>query len=82
MILDRREEFSFFTNISRAVAGDYCCAGVAIKSSYHHSRLYFTMQFSDFRARSPISTPTPPIVAMTEFFSADAVASVHPLPES
>ena len=35
------DEFSFFTNISWAVAGDYCCTGVAIKSSYNHSRLYF-----------------------------------------
>ena len=28
-------EFSFFTNIGRAVADD-CCTGVAIKSSYHY----------------------------------------------
>ena len=42
----------------------------------------FSMLFSDFRARGPISIPTPPIVALTEFFHADAVASVHPLPIS
>ena len=28
----------------------------------------FTMLFSDFRVRGPISTPTPPIEALTEFF--------------
>ena len=31
---------SFFTKIGRAVAGDDCCSGIAIKSSYHHPRLY------------------------------------------
>ena len=35
------DQFSFFTNIARAVAGDDCCSGVAVKSSCHHSRLYF-----------------------------------------
>ena len=40
------------------------------------------MLFNDFRACGPISIPTPPIVALTEFFHADTVASVHPLPES
>ena len=35
------DEVSFFTNIGRAIAGDDCCAGVAIKSSYHHPRLNF-----------------------------------------
>ena len=30
----------FCTNIGRAVADD-CCVGVAIKSCYHHPRLYF-----------------------------------------
>ena len=40
------------------------------------------MLFSDFRARGPISIPTPPIVALTGFFHTDAVARVHPLPES
>ena len=33
------DEFSFF--LGRAVAGDDCCAGVAINSSHHHPRLYF-----------------------------------------
>ena len=42
----------------------------------------FSILFSDFGARGPISTPTPPIVALIEFFHADAVASVHPLPVS
>ena len=34
------DEVSFCTNIGRAVADD-CCVGVAIKSCYHHPRLYF-----------------------------------------
>ena len=42
----------------------------------------FSMLFSGFRACGPISIPTPPIVALTEFSHADAVASVHPLPIS
>ena len=42
----------------------------------------FLMLYSYFRAHGPISIPTPPIVALTEFFHADAVVSVHPLPES
>ena len=42
----------------------------------------FSMLFSDFRAHGPISIPTPPIVALTEFSHVNAVASVHPLPES
>ena len=75
------DEFSFFTNIGRAVARDDCCSGVAIKRSYHHPRLYF-LNASDFRARGAIIISTPPIVAWTEFFHADAVASIHPLPES
>ena len=36
----------------------------------------------DFKALCPISIPTTPIVALTEFFYADTVASVHPLPVS
>ena len=35
------DEVHFFTNIGRAVAVYDCCAGVAIKSNYYHSRLYF-----------------------------------------
>ena len=42
----------------------------------------FSMLFNDFRACGPISIPSPPIVALTEFFHANAVASVHPLPVS
>ena len=40
----------------------------------------FSMLFRDFRACGPISIPTPTFVALTEFFHADAVVSVHPLP--
>ena len=40
------------------------------------------MLFSNFRACGPVSIPAPPIVAFTEFFHADAVASIHPLPVS
>ena len=39
----------------------------------------FSMLFCDFRACGPISIPTPPIAALTEFFHTDTVASVHPL---
>ena len=42
----------------------------------------FSMLSSDFRACGPISIPTPPVVALTEFFHTDAVASIHPLAES
>ena len=40
------------------------------------------MQLSVFNALGPISIPTPPTVALTEFFHADTVACVHPLPVS
>ena len=39
----------------------------------------FSLLFSDFRARGPISIYRPPIVALIEFFHADVVASVHSL---
>ena len=42
----------------------------------------FSMLFSDFRPGGPISIPTPPIVALTQFLHADAVASIYPLPVS
>ena len=42
----------------------------------------FSIPFSVFRACGPIRIPTPPIVELIEFFYADAVASVHPLPVS
>ena len=42
----------------------------------------FSTLFSEFGARGPISILTPPTVALTEFFYADAVASVHLLSES
>ena len=41
-----------------------------------------SMLLSDFNAFGPISMPTPPTIALTEFFHADTVASVHPLPVS
>ena len=41
-----------------------------------------SMLLSVFNALGPIRIPTPPTVALTEFFHADAVASVHPLPVS
>ena len=40
------------------------------------------MLLSDFNALSPISMPPLPTVALREFFHADTVASVHPLPVS
>ena len=40
------------------------------------------MLFSDFRGRGPLSIPTPPIVLLTGFFQADALASIHSLPVS
>ena len=42
----------------------------------------FSMLFNDSRVRGLISIPTPPTVALTEFFHTDAVGSVYPLPES
>ena len=38
------------------------------------------MLLSVFSALGPISNPTPPTAALTEFFHADTVASDHPLP--
>ena len=75
------DEFSFFTIIGRGVAGDDCCSGIAIKSSHHHPRMY-SLNASDFNALCPIIMPTHPTLALTEFFHADTVASVHPLPVS
>ena len=37
---------------------------------------------SVFNALGSISIPTPPTVALTEFFHADTVASIHPMPVS
>ena len=42
----------------------------------------FSTLLSVFNALGPISIPTPPTVALTEFFNADTVASIHPLPVS
>ena len=41
-----------------------------------------TMLLNDFNALGPISMPSPPTVALIEFFYADIVASIHPLPVS
>ena len=35
------DDFSFFTNIGRVLAGDDYCIEAAIKSSYHHPWVYF-----------------------------------------
>ena len=40
------------------------------------------MLLNDFNALGPISMPSPPTVALTEFFYADIVVSIHPLPVS
>ena len=42
----------------------------------------FSMLFSVFNALGPISNPTPPTAALTEFFLVDTVTSDHPLPVS
>ena len=41
-----------------------------------------SMLLSVFNALGPISIPTPPTDALTEFFHADTVTSIHPLPVS
>ena len=41
-----------------------------------------SMLLSVFNALGPIRIPTPPTVALTEFFHTDTAASVHPLPVS
>ena len=41
-----------------------------------------SMLLSVFHALCPIRIPTPPTVALTGFFHADTVASIHPLPVS
>ena len=40
----------------------------------------FSTLLSVFNALGPISIPTPPTAALTEFFHADTVASDQPLP--
>ena len=42
----------------------------------------FSMLLSIFNALGPISNPTPPTAALTEFFHAHTVTSDHPLPAS
>ena len=42
----------------------------------------FLTLLSVFNALGPISNPTPPTAALTEFFHADTVTSDHPLPVS
>ena len=41
-----------------------------------------SMLLSDFNALGPINIPTPTTVALAEFFHADTVGSIHPLPVS
>ena len=48
----------------------------------HYTTGTSSMIFSDFRACGSISISTPPIVALTDFFHADAETNVHPLPVS
>ena len=43
---------------------------------------FFSTLLSVFNALGPISNPTPPTAALTEFFHADTVASDQPLPVS
>ena len=54
--------------------------GVTIKVATIILGCILSMLFSDFNALGPISIPTPPTVALTEFFHADTVARIHPLP--
>ena len=62
----------FITGIDGTIAGDDYCAGIAVKWSTHHSRLYF-LNASDFRARGLRSIPL-----MTGLCSAaDAVRSCN-----
>ena len=42
------DEFSVFTNIDRAVAGDDCCTEVAFISSYHYPWVYFVFAIQQF----------------------------------
>ena len=71
------DEFCLVTNIGRAVAGDECCAGVAIKRGT--IILSFSMLLNDFRARGPISIYTLPVAALAEFSHADAETNVNTL---
>ena len=58
----------------RAVAGDDFALGLPLKVATIILGCILSMLLSDFRAL----VPTP--LALTEFFHADTVASVHPLP--
>ena len=42
----------------------------------------FSVQFNDFRARGSITITTPTVVAVTEYFHADAEINVNPWPVS
>ena len=44
--------------------------------------LILSMLFSDFKAQGRGSVPTPPIVALLEFFHTDTEINVHLLPVS
>ena len=56
--------------------------GLPLKEATIIPEWIFSMLICDFRACGPISISTSPIVALTEFFHADAVNDVHPLPVS
>ena len=53
--------------------------GVPIKVATIILGCIISMLLRDFNALGPISTPTPPPVALIEFFHEDIVASAHPL---
>ena len=72
------DKIRFFTNIGRAAAGD----GLPLTVATIILSCSFSMLFSDFSAHHSISIPIPPIMALTEFFHADAETNFHPLPVS
>ena len=63
----------FITDISETVAWNDC---------YSTHRWVFSLLFSDFGARELRSIPTPPMATLTEFFHANTVTIVHPIPDS
>ena len=56
--------------------------GLPLKVATNIFGYILSIPFCIVRACGPISIPTPPIVALTEFFHANELASVHPLPVS
>ena len=72
-------DIHFITGIGRTVARDDCCARVSIKSSVMILGWILSMLFTDFNARGLRSIPMSPMVALMEFFHADAVINDHSL---